>query len=87
MDIDPHARTAPGNGPGFSDLNPLDLETTVVARAWHDEVFRLSLLTDPKGTIERETGLRLPEDLRISVHQETPMHRHLVIPVLPSMED
>ena len=68
-------------------LRRIDLETTLVARAWYDEVFRLRLLTDPKGTIEREAGVRLPADLRVAVHQETPSQRHIVIPLAPDFED
>ena len=64
-----------------------DIEVTLTARAWDDEPFRIRLLADPKGTIERETGCRLHPGLRLSVHEETPEHRHLVIPARPSRDD
>jgi hypothetical protein len=71
----------------LGDLDLADIEITVTARAWHDEPFRRRLLADPKGTIEQETGVRLAPDLRLSVHEETAQHRHLVIPARPSRDD
>lgn len=64
-----------------------DIEVTVTTRAWNDESFRTRLLADPKGTIERETGCRLHPALRLTVHEETQGHRHLVIPARPWRDD
>ena len=67
----------------------------LAARALEDENFRRELLENPRAVVERECGLllgtavRLPEDLRIEVHQESSRVMHLVIPegVLPVEKD
>ena len=49
----------------------------LAARALEDEDFRRELLANPRAVVERECGLllgadvKLPEDLRIEVHQES----------------
>lgn len=67
----------------------------LAARALEDENFRRELIENPRAVLERECGLllgtevRLPEDLRIEVHQESSRAMHLVIPdgVLPEEQD
>lgn len=73
--------------PSLGEWDLADIEITLTARAWEDELFRARLLADPKGTIERETGWRLHPGLRLTVHEETPDHRHLVIPARPERDD
>ncbi len=71
----------------LDDGDLADIEVTLTTRAWHDEPFRIRLIADPKGTIELETGRRLNPALRVSVHEETDEHRHLVIPPRPRQDD
>jgi len=67
----------------------------LAARALEDENFRRELLANPRGVLERECGLllgkdvRLPDELRVEVHQESSRVMHLVIPesVLPDEQD
>ena len=61
----------------------------LAARALEDEDFRRELLANPRVLIERECGVRLPEDMRIEVHQESAHVMHLVIPdgALPEEQD
>jgi len=61
----------------------------MAARALEDENFLRELLENPRAVVEREFGLRLPEDLRIEVHQENSRVMHLVIPegALPEEQD
>ncbi len=70
----------------LNDWDLADMEATIATQAWLDEAFRQRLLADPKGTIEQETGCRLSPALRISIHEETPQHRHLVIPARPARD-
>lgn len=60
-----------------------DLEEKIVARAWTDDAFRRDFVTDPKAQFEAHLGTKLPEALRITVHEETPDNLHFVIPVRP----
>ena len=56
----------------------------VVEKALKDDDFRSRLLSDPKGTLEEEYGVRLSPDVRIHVHTESPRDFHLVLPSAPS---
>lgn len=53
-------------------------------RAWQDEAFRDELLRDPRGVVERELGVRLPENVKLNVHEETPDELHFVLPPRPA---
>jgi len=57
------------------------LETHLAARALRDPDFRERLLQDPKAAIEQEIGLRFPEGVEISVHEEKLNHLHVVLPI------
>ena len=67
----------------------------MAARALEDEDFRRELIENPRAAVERECGLllgtdvKLPEDLRIEVHQESSRVMHIVIPerALPKEQD
>jgi nitrile hydratase alpha subunit len=57
-----------------------DFEARLVARAWSDEGYRARLRSDPRGAIEEETGITVPESITIEVLEETPEQAYLVIP-------
>lgn len=61
-----------------------DLREQLISKAWVDESFRKELLTDPKTAIEKELGVRVPENLKIKVVEETLDTVYLVLPVKPS---
>jgi len=47
-----------------------EMEAAVIARATEDADFRAQLLGDPKGAIEQELGISIPEAMEIRVHEE-----------------
>jgi len=55
----------------------------IIQRAWEDQAFKEKLLTDPKGTIEAELGVTLPEEIEIFIHEQTPTKLHLILPMKP----
>lgn len=57
------------------------LESHLGARALQDPDFRERLMKDPKAAIEQEIGLRFPEGVHISVHEEKLNHLHVVLPI------
>jgi hypothetical protein len=57
-----------------------DYEAKIVARARADEGFRERLKADPHGAVAEETGITVPESVRIDVLEETPDKGYLVIP-------
>jgi hypothetical protein len=59
---------------------PQDADLRLAARAVRDDEFREALVRDPAGTLEREFGAKVPEGVRIEVHEETDDVVHLVVP-------
>ncbi|MBD2287818.1 NHLP leader peptide family natural product precursor [Microcystis wesenbergii FACHB-1317] len=55
----------------------------IVARAWRDAAFKQQLLSNPKAVLT-EAGMSVPEDVELQVVQDTPILRHLVLPVAPA---
>ena len=53
----------------------------LAAKAKADPEFRDWLLTNPKQTIEGELGMRFPELLRVTVHEEKVNQLHGVLPI------
>jgi hypothetical protein len=60
-----------------------ELEAGLIERAAKDEAFRRSLVEDPRGTLERELGVRVPEGVGLTVLEETRTARYLVLPPAP----
>lgn len=61
-----------------------DYELDIIVKAWRDEPFRKSLLSDPKKAIEKEFDIVVPPDMKISVHEENEHSIHLIVPSVPS---
>ena len=64
-------------------LNRHDLETLIIERAWKHPEFRREFVSDPKGTIEKYSGQKLPENMKIQVHEEDANTMHMTIPMAP----
>jgi hypothetical protein len=58
-----------------------ELEIYLMRRAHADPQFRDELLKDPKTVIEKAIGLKFPEALTVTVHEEKLNHLHVVLPV------
>ena len=56
------------------------MERTLVQRSLEDESFRQKLLDDPRGTVERELGTRLPDEVQVIAVEETAQTIYLVLP-------
>jgi hypothetical protein len=61
-----------------------DLETKLIEKAWKDPEFRRGILKDPKGMFEQYIGQKLPDQVRIYVHEEDASTLHFSIPPAPS---
>jgi hypothetical protein len=59
------------------------VEAELVERAWRDEAFRRALAADPTGTLQRELAVSVPEGISLTVLEETPTSRYLVLPPRP----
>lgn len=54
----------------------------IVARAWADEAFRATLLSEPKAVM-REHGLEIAPDIEVKVVEDSERTRHFVLPANP----
>ena len=57
-----------------------ELDAELIARVTDDEDFRALLLENPKEAIRQATGIAIPEDFTIQVHEENSMIAHVVLP-------
>ena len=62
-----------------------EFETRIVAKAASDSSFYQALLSDPKGTLQKElqeikSGVTLPADLKVSVVEESANQIYLRLP-------
>src|SRR5690242_21919517 len=67
-----------------SPITRRDLETRLIEKAWKDPEFKKQVVSDPKGTFEKHFGQKLPEQLKISIHEEDASTLHISIPPAPS---
>ena len=56
------------------------LEQKLIERAMKDESFRMQLLENPGAAIEEETGMKIPETVKIKVLEEDPQTVYLILP-------
>ena len=63
----------------MSQQNPL--QEKVIVKAMKDEAFRQELLVNPKGALERELGITLPQGVNVQVHEDTSTTIHIVLPM------
>jgi hypothetical protein len=56
----------------------------LIAKAWKEPAFREELVKDPRGTFEKYTTGKLPEQLKIYIHEEDANTLHLTVPAVPS---
>ena len=61
----------------------VDLQEQLIRRAWEDEQFAELLRTNPRVAIAEATGVELPGDMDVQVHQECADTLHLVVPAKP----
>ncbi len=57
-----------------------ELDAELIARVADDAEFRARLLENPKAAIQEATGMAIPEDFTILVHEEDGMTAHVVLP-------
>lgn len=63
------------------------LALKLIKKAWKDPSFHARLLANPRQSIEEVTGAKLPDDLVIVIHEESPKRLHLVVPERPANAD
>ncbi len=66
---------------GNAPTGRLAIERRIVHRAWADPDYRRRLFADPRTALGEELGVRIPEDIRVSVVEERSDHLCIVIPL------
>jgi hypothetical protein len=57
-----------------------EMETALIEKCWKDSEFKKAVVGDPKGTLERHIGRKLPVNLRIFIHEEDANTLHFALP-------
>lgn len=78
--VNPPAATGP--------MSRRDLEARIIANAWRDPDYAARLHKDPKSVLADELksidpSIKLPDSLKVHVHEETADTFHLVLPRNP----
>jgi len=60
-----------------------EMETLIIEQAWKNPAFKKEFVADPKGTIEKYSGQKLPDNVKIAVHEEDANTMHITIPQAP----
>lgn len=55
-------------------------EAELIARVMDDEDFRAFLLENPKEAIRQASGIDIPDDFTVRVHEDDGTTTHLVLP-------
>lgn len=56
------------------------LESKIIEKVMKDNEFRKRLIENPKNTIEEELGVKLPDNLKFHINEESPDDIHLTLP-------
>jgi hypothetical protein len=62
------------------------LEQQLIEKALKDEQFRSQLVNNPRETIEKETGVKIPASITIKVMEEDNNNRYFILPSVPVQE-
>lgn len=60
-----------------------DLEVQLIIRCLKDELFKQELMNNPKAVIEKEIGIKLPDELKYNLLKETETTVYIVLPGNP----
>ena len=61
-----------------------NIEDRIVAEAWSNPQFKKELLENPRAAITKHLKINIPDDMEISVIEETQKHIYFVLPVNPA---
>ncbi len=64
-----------------------EMRSKLTVKAMEDVDFRHQLVTDPKGTVNREFGIEIPENITIKMHESDMNTLHLALPSGPEISE
>ena len=57
----------------------MSITREIARKAATDNSFRTRLMKDPKSAIEKDFGKRVPTDISVHIHENTPTELHVVL--------
>lgn len=67
-------------------VSTYELNAMIGKKAAEDEEFRMGLLSDPKGMLEKALNVTFPDSIKFEVHVETGDTLHLIVPAKNAQE-
>lgn len=64
-----------------------DMRRKLTEKAGEDLDFRKLLVENPKGAIQQEFGINVPENINIQVHESDLRTLHLALPAGPELDE
>ena len=64
-----------------------EMREHILGRTADDAEFRTRLVADPKGALNEEFGINLPDSFAISVHEDSSTHVNLVLPPTSQLDE
>ncbi|MCY4002771.1 MAG: NHLP leader peptide family RiPP precursor [Rhodospirillales bacterium] len=64
-----------------------EMRAHLTQKAVEDAGFRAQLLADPKGVLNQEFGITVPDNIDIQVHESDMQTVHLALPPSPVMDE
>ena len=68
-------------------LTRATIDAAIADRIAADPAFRAELQSDPHAALASLSGINIPENVRITIHEESPADIHLVIPANQIVND
>ena len=67
-------------------MNRQEVIQKIIDRAANDAAYKQELTDNPKAVLAQE-GFNIPEDIQVTVLEETPTHFTFVLPMTPQVEE
>ena len=58
-----------------------EMQEHIVFKASLDAGFRANLLKNPRGSLEKELGVKIPDNFTVQIHEDSLTTAHLVLPL------
>lgn len=65
-------------------MEALQKQGELIRKLWNDENLKNEFKSNPKAVLERELGVKVPDDYNMEVLEETKDKHYFVIPVNPA---
>lgn len=70
-------------GSHMADNQSSGMMDRLVKKAWESESFKKELLANPRAAIEKEFGVKIPDNVDVTALEDTPQKIHVVVPMSP----